>query len=70
MCSRWRKLRAITLKLRTRDRVVGRVLIRPRSGRIASAGAVELVRKHSPLAGKAVTARLALRCTTASPGGR
>ena len=59
----WRKLRAITLKLRTRDRVVGRVVMRPHSGRIADAGAVELARKRSHLAakGKAVTARLALR---------
>ena len=59
----WRKLRAITLKLRTRDRVVGRVVMRPHSGRIADAGAVELARKRSHLAakGKSVTARLALR---------
>ena len=59
----WRKLHAITLKLRTRDRVVGRVVMRPHSGRIADAGAVELARKRSRLAGKgkAVTARLALR---------
>ena len=59
----WRKLRAITLKLRTRERVVGRVDIRPRSERIAGAGAVEVVRKRSRLTGKGktVSARLALR---------
>jgi hypothetical protein len=59
----WRKLRAITLKLRTRERVVGRVDIRPHSARIADAGALELVRKRTRLTGKGttVTASLALR---------
>jgi len=66
----WRKLRAITLKLRTRDRVVGRVVIRPRSGRIADARAVEVVRKRSHLArkGKTVTARLAVRLADSLAG--
>ena len=59
----WRKLRAITLKLRTRERVVGRVDIRLRSERITDAGAVDVVRKRGRLTGKGktVTARLALR---------
>jgi Ca2+-binding RTX toxin-like protein len=59
----WRKLRTITLKLRTHESVVGRVAIRPRRERIADAGAVEVVGKRSRLTaeGKTVTARLALR---------
>jgi RTX calcium-binding nonapeptide repeat (4 copies) len=59
----WRKLRAITLKLRTREGVVGRVAIRPRTERIVDAGAVEVVGKRTRLTSedKTVTARLALR---------
>jgi RTX calcium-binding nonapeptide repeat (4 copies) len=59
----WRKLRKVTLRLRLREQVVGRIAIRPRSERISGRGVVEVVRKHSRLTrkGKTVTARLALR---------
>jgi hemolysin type calcium-binding protein len=59
----WRKLRTVTLRLRLRERIVGRVAIRPRSGRISDWGAVGVVRKRTRLThkGKTVTARLALR---------
>jgi hypothetical protein len=59
----WRKLRTITLRLRVRDRVVGRVVVRPHSRRLADSGAVKVVRTRSRLARKrtTVTARLALR---------
>ena len=59
----WRKLRAVTLRLRVGDRIVGRVAIQPRRERIAGAGAVELVRRATRLGhdGQTVTARLALR---------
>jgi RTX calcium-binding nonapeptide repeat (4 copies) len=59
----WRKLRAITVKLRTREGIVGRVAIRPRTEQIVDAGAVEVVGKRTRLTSedKTVTARLALR---------
>ena len=59
----WRKLRKVTLRLRLREQVVGRIAIRPRSERISGRGVVDVVRKHSRVTreGKTVTARLALR---------
>jgi hypothetical protein len=59
----WRKLRTIELRLLDDGLPVGEVTIRPRSERIGTEGAVELVRKRTRLTheGKTVTARLALR---------
>ncbi len=59
----WRKLREIQLHVQRDGSEVGEITIRPRSGKIAADGAVELVRRGTRLArkGKTVTARLALR---------
>ena len=59
----WRKLREIQLHVRRDGFEVGQMTIRPRSGKTAAHGAVELVRRGTRLAGngKTVTARLALR---------
>jgi Ca2+-binding RTX toxin-like protein len=59
----WRKLRKVELRLTHEGAPVGEVTLRPRGGKIAADGAVDVVRKRSRLAhkGKWVTARLALR---------
>jgi RTX calcium-binding nonapeptide repeat (4 copies) len=59
----WRKLRKVTLRLRLREQVVGRIAIRPRSERISGRGVVDVVRSATRLTrhGKTVTARLAFR---------
>jgi hypothetical protein len=59
----WRKLRKVTLRLRLREQVVGRIAIRPRSERISGRGVVDVVRSATRLTrhGKTATARLAFR---------
>jgi Ca2+-binding RTX toxin-like protein len=59
----WRKLRKVELRLTRNELPVGGITIRPRAGRIAAGGAVELVRKRTRLTrdGKSVSARLAIR---------
>lgn len=66
----WRKLRKVTLRLRLREQVVGRIAIRPRSERISGRGVVEVVRSATRLTrhGKTVTARLAFRLDGALAG--
>jgi hypothetical protein len=59
----WKQLRQVTLRLREGDKVVGRVAIRPASGKVDSKGGVRVVHEQSRLAHKGgkVSARLALR---------
>ncbi len=66
----WRKLREIQLHVQRGGLEVGEITIRPRSGKIAADGAVELVRRGTRLTrkGKTVTARLALRLDDTTAG--
>lgn len=66
----WRKLRRIELRLLRDGAPVGALTIRPRAGRIAADGDVELLRKRTRLThkGKTVIARLALRFDPALAG--
>jgi RTX calcium-binding nonapeptide repeat (4 copies) len=59
----WRKLRKVELRLIRGGAEVGSVAVHPCSGRLAAAGAAQLLRKRSRLTrrGKTVATRLALR---------